>query len=130
MINILVGALAIFIFGMIWYTALFGKLWAKLSGISMEPDPNFKGMAKPMLLNFVANILPMISVYYMQPRLTAIGFESFWKLILVVWLGFTLPTYLNAAIWERKSWKLVLLNSAYTILLFTIAGAIAYYWPR
>jgi hypothetical protein len=48
---------------------------------------------------------------------------------LIVWLGFSFPIYANAAVWERKSWMLVLINTAYGLIQFTLAAMLVYFWP-
>ncbi len=129
MINILVGAVALFVFGALWYTVLFGKYWAKLMGFDAN-DPKMKeGMAKPLIINFIANIVVAYAVFYLEPKFLSISFMEFWKTMLIIWLGFSLPIFVNQTLWEKKPWALVLLNSANGVIATTIISALAYYWP-
>lgn len=129
MSSILVGAVVLFIFGAVWFTALFGRTWAKLMGFNPEGDAKSKemGMVKPMIANFLVNIIIASSIYYLFPRLLTYSFSDLLTVVLIVWLGFSFPIYANAAIWERKSWKLVVLNSVYGIISFSIITAVIYY---
>ncbi len=131
MLNILVGGAVLFVYGALWFTVLFGKKWAKLMDFNPASDHKYKdmGMAKPMVANFLLNLLPIISIYYLYPQVFAFSFTDFWKTVLIVWLGFSFPIYANAAVWERKSWVLVVINSAYGLIQFTIAASLVYFWP-
>jgi hypothetical protein len=126
---ILVASVALFIFGALWYTVLFGKFWAKLMEFTPEQLAKGKeeGMAKPLIVNFLLNLLTACVIYYLYPQILAVSFSEFIKVILVIWLGFGFPVYVNQALWEKKSWKLVVLNSIHGIIYFTIAGSVIYY---
>jgi hypothetical protein len=129
MLNILVGGIVLFVFGAVWFTGLFGKTWAKLNGFDTSGKMSMKNMAKPLVLNFLMQVLTSVSVFYLFPQVLALSFASFWFCMFVVWVGFSLPIYMNQYLWERKPFNLVLLNSAYGILATAIISAIAYFWP-
>ncbi len=134
MLSILVGAVALFAFGALWFTVIFGKTWARLMGFTadkMTPEEQNKakemGMTKPLILNFITTIITASVVYYIFPQILTLSFSEFLKIMLIIWLGFGFPIYANAAIWERKSWKLVLINSASGIISVVIIASIIYY---
>lgn len=128
MLSIILGAVAVFIFGALWYTVLAGKLWERLMDFSESTKERMKnkGMAKPMFLNFALNLIVATSVYILLSRLFVFSLGDLLKVVFIIWLGFNLPTYVNQALWEGKSWKLVLLNSVYGILYFTIVASVIY----
>ena len=130
MLPIIVGAIAMFAFGAVWFTFLFGKTWARLMDFNPAGDAKAKemGMVKPMIINFLLNVVAVSVVYYIFPQVMALSFGEFWKIIFVIWLGFSFTIYANSAVWERKSWMLVLINSVQSLLAFTIASAIVYFW--
>lgn len=127
--SILVGAVVMFVFGAVWFTFLFGKMWAKLMDFNPAGDEKAKemGMAGPMVLNFVTNLISASVVYYLFPQLLSLSFFDFLWGVLIVWFGFSFTIYANAAIWERKSWKLVMLNSAHGIISFGLLSSVIYY---
>ncbi len=134
MLAILVGAIALFAFGALWFTVLFGRTWSKLMGFTsdkMSPEEQAKakamGMGKPLIMNFVTTLITASAVYYLFPQILAISLGEFIKVMLVIWLGFSFPIYANQAIWERKSWKLVWINSASGILSVLIISSIIYF---
>lgn len=127
-LTIIIGAIATFIFGAIWFTFLFGRTWAKLMGFN-EPggaSEGEMGMVKPMIMNFIANLVVAFSLYQIFPTVMASEVSGY-KTLFFIWLGFSFSIYANAAIWERKSWKLVAINSAYSLISLVILSAVFYY---
>lgn len=129
MISILVASILVFAFGALWFTVLFGKTWAKLMDFNPAGDAKAKqmGMAKPLVLNFLTNVISAKVVYYLYPQLLALSFGEFLRIIIMIWFGFSFTIYANAAIWERKSWKLVVINSVQSVLAFTLISAVVYF---
>jgi hypothetical protein len=129
MTSILVAAVAMFIFGALWFTVLFGKTWAKLMDFNPAGDEEAKkmGMTKPLIMNFLLNVVVASVVAYLYPQFLSDSYSSFLKTLLIIWLGFSFPIFANAAVWERKSWKLVVINSVQGIGAVIIASAIVYF---
>ena len=129
MLSIILGAVAIFIFGAVWFTFLFGKTWARLMDFNPAGDEKAKemGMGQPMVLNFLSNLLIAGVLYYIIPQILVSSFTNLLKVFGVVWLAFSFPIFANAAIWERKSWKLVAINSVQNLIALAIVSAIVFY---
>jgi biotin transporter BioY len=129
MLSILVGSVVIFIFGAIWFTVLFGKKWAELMDFNPAGDAKAKkmGMVKPLIMNFLTNVIVASVLFYIFPQFLAVSYFDFLKTVLIIWLGFSFPIYANAAIWERKSWELVVINSAQSIIAFALLSSVVYY---
>jgi len=134
MVAIIVGAIAIFAFGALWFTVLFGRIWAELMGFtndkmsaSEQAKEKAMGMTKPLILNFITNVVIASVVYYLFSKVSAVSLSELTILMLVIWLGFSFPIYANQAIWERKSWKLVLINSLSGILTVVILTSVIYF---
>ena len=128
MLTILVGAVALFAFGALWFTVLFGKTWARLMNFTPEQNASMeKSMKKPLLVNFFLNVLIAVVVFYFFRFMDPVSFGEFIRVVLIVWLGFSFPIYANQALWEAKSWNLVLLNSAQGIISFIIVASVVYF---
>ena len=127
---ILVAAIALFVFGSLWYTVIFGKMWSNLMNFTPEAMEKAKagGMAGKMVTMFVLNLLTVVSISYLAPQLLALSFEEFFLSIFIIWLGFSFPLLMGGYLWEGKSWKLVLLNAVYGILSLKLVSAIIYFW--
>lgn len=127
MLSIFIGAVTLFIFGALWYTVLFGKMWASL--MQFTPEQMAKSKSESMVLKlaimFLLNLITASTVYYLFPQLLALSFGEFLHTILIIWVGFIFPLYVGQSLWEGKSWKLVVLNSVGSILSFVfVSGAI------
>jgi hypothetical protein len=129
MLSIILATIVLFVFGAFWFTVLFGKTWAKLMDFNPASEEKYKdmGMKKPLLLNFLSNILIVYVVSWLEPQLLTSSYFELWKMLVIVWLGFSFPIYANVGIWERKSWKLVWINSAQSILGLTLVSLIIYF---
>lgn len=127
MLTVLVGAIAFFVFSAIWYTFLFGRTWAKLMGFQMPEESAEKfDMKKPMIINFLVDLVLVYAFYKIFPVFMSADIPGYQALIYS-WLAFAFPIYANVAIWEKKSWKLVYLNIAYSVLAFALLSAVVYY---
>lgn len=51
------GTLAFFFLGFLWYTPLFGKIWAKEMGFSRDMEVSKSFMIRSLLLNLFGNFL-------------------------------------------------------------------------
>lgn len=127
--TILLTAVILFLFGALWFTFIFGKVWTKLMNFSEEDMQRSreKGMTKPLIINFLLCIVNASVIYYLLPVLMSLTLGEFIKLILIICAGFTLPQYVNQALWERKSWKLVVMNCVHAVIYFSIGAAVVYY---
>ena len=136
---VIVAAVVMFVIGGIWYGPLFGKQWAKLIGMSDESmkamrAKGMSGMAGSYILMFVGALVMCFvlastitsAVYFRTPHIGGVawGFHTaFWA-----WLGFIAPVTLGTVLWEKKSWKLWLLNNGYWLVALLVAGFIIGSW--
>lgn len=129
MLSLILATIVLFVFGAFWFTVLFGRTWAKLMDFNPASEEKYKdmGMKKPLILNFLSNILIVYVVSWLEPQLLTSSYFELWKMLVVVWLGFSFPIYANAGIWERKDWKLVWINSAQSLLGLTLVSLIIYF---
>lgn len=89
-----------FIFGAIWYTPLFGKVWGRIHGFDLlSPDVQKemqKGMAPLLMVQFVLTIVTTVIF-----ALFVAGLPRDWNIYgiaVFIWLGFVLPTQMSAVI--------------------------------
>lgn len=128
---ILVAVVANFIFGFIWYTPLFGKVWAREMGFDPNAKPVPGEMAKGLIIMVVGNFL-MAYVFasnnvawsYVPGMDQMSDVATIMNAAIFTWLGFYLPIDLGAVAWERKSWKLFGINTGYHLGMLFIAAII------
>ncbi|HCS22057.1 MAG TPA: DUF1761 domain-containing protein [Bacteroidetes bacterium] len=134
-VAILIAVVANFFLGFIWYTPLFGKLWAKELGLKVDEKPGsgvlIKGMAIMVIGNFLMawvfahNIAVWHPATWGQP--TPEGMEPTAMALMAsifTWLGFYLPGDLSRMAWENNSWKLFFINTVYHFLTLLVAAMI------
>lgn len=107
---ILVATIAQFIFGAIWYTPIFGKLWGKIHEFDRVSPEKQKEMMKNMWKPLLAQLIFTFVTSFVFALLLN-GFPSDWNvygLALFFWLGFILPTQVAAVIFggTKPEWVL------------------------
>jgi hypothetical protein len=99
-IAVLVAALLQFIFGAVWYTPVFGKLWGKIHGFDKVTPEVQKQMMKRMGPYLVLQFATTVLTTYVLALLLQ-GTESDWSAYAfagLCWLGFMVPTHISAVV--------------------------------
>jgi hypothetical protein len=124
---ILLGALAGFILGALWYGPLFGKAWMKLLGMSKE---DAKDVNMALLMGgsaFTYIVLAVIIGLIIQVLPSCCDDGICWmygaKIGGLIGLACT-TTIFNNGLYEMRPVKLMLINGVYCILNGAIIGAI------
>jgi len=124
---LLVAALAKMVVGMIWYSpAMFLKPWMKLVGRSLEDMK--AGMAKGLTTDAIgALVMAFVLVHAVRyagatsaAQGAAVGFFN--------WLGFVAVVTLTIAVYEKRPFKLFVINNGYQLVSMLIMGAILAVW--
>ncbi len=128
---VLVGACAYMAIGMAWYSPLlFGNLWLKESGHSaadMEALKN-KDMSVTMTIATVnALILSYVAAHFVDLIGAVVATEAlslgFWA-----WLGYIMTVQINSVLWEGRSWKFFLINTACSLVSILAVTLILTLW--
>lgn len=135
-VAVLVAVAANFILGFIWYTPLFGKAWAKEMGFDPNEKPNGGAMAKGMITMLIGNFLfawvfaHNIGAWSFVPGADEMAAtETALSAAIFTWLGFFLPVDIGSVFWEKKSWKLFGINTAYHLASLVVVALIIVMWP-
>ncbi len=130
-IGILVAVVANFILGFIWYTPLFGKAWAKETGLDTSVKPTSGEMARGMIIMVIGNFF---LAYVLAHNMAAWSFvpgmnempaiSNAMSSAIFTWLGFYLPVDIGVVTWEKKSWKLFGINTGYHFMMLLVASLI------
>jgi hypothetical protein len=126
---VLVAAIVNYVLATIWYAALFGKAWRRLTGIAdMKPAP------MNIVLVFVGSLLLSYVLYH------SIVFGSAYTKMSGVggglmggffgWLGYIAPVTLATKLYERKPWGLWLLDNGFWLISLLVMGIILSLWAR
>jgi hypothetical protein len=114
------------ILGSIWYGPLFGKTWIKLMNFNKKDleEAKRKGMGKSYFLMFMGTLATamVISFLFKISNIQDPLVGAFYG--IVFWIGFVGPVTMGSMLWEKKSFKLWMLNSVYNIINLSVMAAI------
>jgi hypothetical protein len=124
---VVVAALANYLIGAIWYAAIFRRPWQRLSGMSqmkLTAVGVILALVGAVLTSYILAHLIVFAGAYMRLSGVRVGLTTgFFN-----WLGFVAPVTLGVVIYEKKSWKLWLLNNGYWLLSLLVMGIILSAW--
>jgi Protein of unknown function (DUF1761) len=139
MLAIGIAVVAHFVFGFLWYTPIFGKVWAKEMGFPSEySDEEKKAMMSTMMKGMVVMLIGNFFMAYVLSHNMAAwdfvpGMEEMGKTgqamnaAIFTWLGFFLPTDIGSIFWEKKSVKLFAINTGYHLFALILVAMIIVY---
>lgn len=123
---VLVAALSTFLIGGLWYSpAVFGKAWMRENGFTEEgmKDSN---MVKIFGLSFFLLVIAAVNLaMFMGPEDNP-QMGALWGFLAGFgWVATFVGTHY---LFERKSFKLFLINAGYSVVALTIMGVIIAAW--
>jgi hypothetical protein len=125
---VLVGTLAYFFLGAIWYSALFRNAWIKAAGVNMN-DPNKRtGLAGIMIASFITILITTTGLALLINRIGTGGWMTGVKIGLIAGICFSAATICNSYLYEKRPIALTAINSLYNIFGCVIAGIILAIW--
>jgi surface polysaccharide O-acyltransferase-like enzyme len=129
---ILVSGILIFLLGGLWYSPfLFSKRWIALQGRTMDEMKTQAANANMPLMYFSAFVTGLLVAWAMAVIIAQFGTRSVaggMHVALICWLGFAGATSYATALFSGKPKQLWLIDSAYNLVSFLIAGAILAVW--
>jgi len=118
------GGLAAFVLGALWYTVLFGKAWQAETGMSDEDAQ--KDVARTHGLAFVMMVILSYAVNmiinYHDPADQTFMHGGFHGLMAGLFYG--APVVAINYLYQRKSLKLFLIDAVYIVLMLGLSGAV------
>lgn len=129
---ILCAGAAYFFLGFVWYSLLFGKIWAAeqvrhCGGEGTEPAKReFAGM---LIANFVSNLVASAAIACLLQRMMIVDLPTALKLGAGLAAGFSITTLTVVHVWEQKSTKVWLIDASYHLFGCMVAAAILVSWP-
>ncbi|HEY9044399.1 MAG TPA: DUF1761 domain-containing protein [Ohtaekwangia sp.] len=124
--SILAAAASTFLIGGIWYSpAVFGKAWMRENGFTEE---SMKGanMAKIFGLSFVLGLIAAVNLAMFMGPEDKPEMGALWGFLAGFgWVATFIGTHY---LFERRSFKLFLINAGYSIVALTVMGVIIAAW--
>jgi len=127
---VLVSAVAVFVLGALWYTALFSKPWVASRGYTEGQMAEMKkqGMAKALVWNFVANVVTCAAFSILVSYLNLHSAMQGAKLGVLVGIGFAAAILLVQNLYSIVKISGFLIDAAYQLVAFVIMGCILSGW--
>ena len=125
---VLVGGLAYFFLGAIWYTALFGKKWQSYNATMMTAPDAKKGALQIMLVSFLLMLVCAIGISILAHRFGIFGWKGGLKLGLLTGICFAATAVHISYVYEKKPLGLHLINGLYNVVGNIIAAIIICTW--
>ena len=123
---IVVAALSTFLIGGLWYSpAVFGKAWMKENGFTEE---SLKGgnMATIVGVAFILGVISAVNLAMFMGPENDPAMGAMWGFLAGAgWVATFVGTHY---LFERRSFKLFLINAGYSIVALTIMGIILAAW--
>lgn len=134
-VAIVIAVIANFILGYLWYTPIFGKIWAKEMGFKTGNEPKQSEFIKGLVYMLIGNLLfawvlaHNIVAWQFVPDVKEMGkFSNAISSAIFTWIGFYFPVHLGSTVWEGKTWKLVGINGGYHLASLIVVSFILTYW--
>lgn len=123
---VLVAALAYWFLGAIWFTALFGKQWMALTGMTEQKAKEGALLAYvgSFVMMFILGLIMSCWVDYYGADDAASGAKAG----LWAWLGFVVTTGIINGLFERTKPMLYVINYGYHLLGCVITGVVVAVW--
>lgn len=120
-LGVLAATIARIAIGTAWFSpALFGTMWAHASKVKPDAAKMQRAIVGETLASLVMALVMTCLMYRMGIHSIASGFHFGW----VAWLGFVVPTTIQAVLWADYSFMLFALNAGNNLVAMMAMGAI------
>jgi Protein of unknown function (DUF1761) len=124
---VITAALATFLIGGLWYSPLlFHRAWMNANGLK-EDELRRGGMARIFALSFLLSLIMAynLAAFLAGPDTTVLWGATAGALAGIGWVALSIGIL---GLFERRSWKYVLINGGYFAASFVAMGAILGAW--
>lgn len=126
---VLVGSLAYFFLGAIWYSKLlFAPRWITYTKIDMNNPNAKKSIAGIMSASFVWMVITSVALAILRDRLDLSGWMSGLKVGALTGISFGASAISVSYLYEKRPLGLHLINNGYTVLGNILAAVIIFSW--
>ena len=127
---VLLAGVAGYVVGSLWFTVLFGKTWSKLQGFTKTQieETKKKGMVVGFIVQFIGTVLMAYVLAFVIKGMGVSGFVGGMGTGIAVWFGFQATIMLGMVLWEKKPFRLYLINVTNYLVAMAIMGGIIAAW--
>ena len=124
---VLVAAVASYVIATVWYALLFPGLWKRLTGIT-EMKPTVAHVALVFVGALVMSFVLLHSIVFGNAYVGTSGVHGGLMGGFFSWLGFVAPVTMMGVLYEKRPWKLWLLDNGFWLISLLVMGAILSVW--
>ncbi len=127
---ILCAGVAYWLVAFVWYSLLFGKIWAA-EQIRHRPEAcaTAKGEFVGMLVaTFVSNLVASAAIACLLDHMAIVDLATAVKLGAGLAVAFSITTLTIVHVWEKKSTKVWMIDASYHLVGCMIVAAILVSW--
>jgi nucleoside phosphorylase len=127
---ILCAGAAYWVLGFVWYSLLFGKIWAEaLRGYRAQwPDPAKGEMAGKLVGTFVSNVITAGAIAYILYHAAPPDIGSALRLGIAAGVGLAGAALTIAHIWESKPTRVWMIDVSYHFVGCIVTTLILFSW--
>lgn len=128
---ILVSTIVAFGLSALWYSPiLFGREWMSLTQTTNADIDRAKtsGIWRLYAVQFVATFVSFLLLAFIISATASTGGSNGAFFGFAVWVGFVATTTIGGMLWEKRTFKLTLIDTVITLINLVIGGAIIGAW--
>ncbi|MFA6158215.1 MAG: DUF1761 domain-containing protein [Candidatus Paceibacterota bacterium] len=131
---VLTAAVAAFVLGFLFHGPISGKLWMRLANIHPTGNEKLSDMVPQMLWNLLSNVVTASVLALMYAFVSTSSLSAgpgAWTGVITsiwVWVGFLVTSSSIEVIWMGRTVKLWLFESACSLIVMAVMGAIIGSW--
>lgn len=103
-LSIVLASVALYIIGAVWYSALFGKTYAKVMGAeSCTPEEMKKMQAEMKPAYIIQFFTTIVTVWMLSSQINFLNLHGAAPYIygVFIWIGYILPTQISMILWSQ-----------------------------
>ena len=124
---VVVAALVNYVIGSVWYAALFRRAWLSLTGVK-EMKVTVLSVVLALIGAFLTSYVLDHAIIFAGAYLKTTGIGAGLETAVFNWLAFIAPVTLGVVIYEKKPWRLWLLNNGYWLVSLIVMGILLSLW--
>jgi hypothetical protein len=130
LLAILCAGVAYWVLGYVWYSLLFGKIWAAEQSRyrGERPPPGGGEMVGKMVGTFICNLLAAAAMSYVLYKAMIFDLNHALRLGVATGIGFAGTAITMAQIWEAKPTKMWTIDAGFNFVGCLLLAIIIGYW--
>jgi hypothetical protein len=127
---VLVGGVAYWILGAVWFGLIFGKTWLALENLNPQ---QMQSMANPWLPYVTSLVLDLLIAFALAELCAWRGANTAARgaaLGILIWIGFVGPVMYTNSMFEVRPNALFAINGFYPLVGLCLVGAIVGAWTK